>query len=175
MPKGHSILTLSELSPAEIRFLLRLAAELKAAQTEKNATEWLDIASTTNAELRVCHDQSEALSGADSSIPTCGRPWVRQAQVGRAHPPACAISCHEREPAQDRQSTCEVHALPAGSHNTEATVGSEIAQAFAITCIEVTEEVFEGPAIVFDQARTACTRSSLCSSPLSGPDRCGSS
>jgi hypothetical protein len=31
--KGRSILTLGELSPAEIRFLLRLAAELKAAKT----------------------------------------------------------------------------------------------------------------------------------------------
>jgi ornithine carbamoyltransferase len=30
--KGCSILTLDELSPAEIRFLLRLAAELKAAK-----------------------------------------------------------------------------------------------------------------------------------------------
>jgi ornithine carbamoyltransferase len=32
-------------------------------------------------------------------------------------------------------------------------VGAEIAQSFGITCMEVTEEVFEGPAsIVFDQA-----------------------
>ena len=31
--KGRSILTLDELSPAEIRFLLRLAAELKAAKS----------------------------------------------------------------------------------------------------------------------------------------------
>ena len=31
--KGSSVLTLGELSPAEIRFLLWLAAELKAAKT----------------------------------------------------------------------------------------------------------------------------------------------
>ena len=31
--KGPSILTLAEMSPAEIRFLLRLAAELKAAKS----------------------------------------------------------------------------------------------------------------------------------------------
>jgi len=31
--KGRSVLTLGDLSPAEIRFLLRLAAELKAAKT----------------------------------------------------------------------------------------------------------------------------------------------
>jgi ornithine carbamoyltransferase len=45
-----------------------------------------------------------------------------------------------------------MHCLPA-FHNTETEVGAEIAQSFGITCMEVAEEVFEGPAsIVFDQA-----------------------
>ena len=45
-----------------------------------------------------------------------------------------------------------MHCLPA-FHDTGTTVGAEIAQKFGITCMEVTEEVFEGPAsIVFDQA-----------------------
>lgn len=45
-----------------------------------------------------------------------------------------------------------MHCLPA-FHNTETTVGKEIQQAFGIDAMEVTEEVFEGPAsIVFDQA-----------------------
>jgi ornithine carbamoyltransferase len=45
-----------------------------------------------------------------------------------------------------------MHCLPA-FHNTETQVGAEIARAFGIDCMEVTEEVFEGPAsIVFDQA-----------------------
>lgn len=45
-----------------------------------------------------------------------------------------------------------MHCLPA-FHNTETAVGAEIARKFGITCMEVTEEVFEGPSsIVFDQA-----------------------
>jgi ornithine carbamoyltransferase len=45
-----------------------------------------------------------------------------------------------------------MHCLPA-FHNTETKVGAEIGQRFGITCMEVTEDLFEGPAsIVFDQA-----------------------
>jgi len=45
-----------------------------------------------------------------------------------------------------------MHCLPA-FHNTETTVGAEIATKFGITAMEVTDEVFESPAsIVFDQA-----------------------
>ena len=45
-----------------------------------------------------------------------------------------------------------MHCLPA-FHNIETTIGAEIANTFGITSMEVTEEVFEGPAsIVFDQA-----------------------
>ncbi len=45
-----------------------------------------------------------------------------------------------------------MHCLPA-FHNTETTVGADIAKRFGIDCMEVTEEVFESQAsIVFDQA-----------------------
>jgi ornithine carbamoyltransferase len=45
-----------------------------------------------------------------------------------------------------------MHCLPA-FHNRETTVGEEIARTFGIECMEVTEDVFEGPSsIVFDQA-----------------------
>ncbi|MEQ9038902.1 MAG: ornithine carbamoyltransferase [Silicimonas sp.] len=45
-----------------------------------------------------------------------------------------------------------MHCLPA-FHNAETEVGADIEEAFDITAMEVTEEVFEGPAsIVFDQA-----------------------
>src|SRR6516225_7937483 len=62
-----------------------------------------------------------------------------------------------RVTSESLRKTCNphvkfMHCLPA-FHNTETAVGKEIAQTFGITCIEVTEEVFEGPAsIVFDQA-----------------------
>jgi ornithine carbamoyltransferase len=45
-----------------------------------------------------------------------------------------------------------MHCLPA-FHNTETTVGAEIAKTYGIDCMEVTDEVFESEAsIVFDQA-----------------------
>ena len=45
-----------------------------------------------------------------------------------------------------------MHCLPA-FHNRETIVGEEMAGTFGIDCMEVTENVFEGPAsIVFDQA-----------------------
>jgi ornithine carbamoyltransferase len=45
-----------------------------------------------------------------------------------------------------------MHCLPA-FHNTETEVGAQILKTFGIDAMEVTEEVFEGPAsIVFDQA-----------------------
>ncbi len=45
-----------------------------------------------------------------------------------------------------------MHCLPA-FHNTDTTVGKELQEAFGIDAMEVTEDVFEGPAsIVFDQA-----------------------
>ena len=53
-----------------------------------------------------------------------------------------------------------MHCLPA-FHNTETQVGKEMFEKFGLKCLEVTEEVFESPAsLVFDEARTGCTRSS---------------
>tara|TARA_R110002124_G_scaffold112195_2_gene266178 strand:+ start:6016 stop:7017 length:1002 start_codon:yes stop_codon:yes gene_type:complete len=50
------------------------------------------------------------------------------------------------------RATKFMHCLPA-FHNAETRTGAEIAAHFDITAMEVTEEVFEGPAsIVFDQA-----------------------
>lgn len=45
-----------------------------------------------------------------------------------------------------------MHCLPA-FHNAETSVGAEIKRKFGLECMEVSEEVFEGPSsIVFDQA-----------------------
>jgi ornithine carbamoyltransferase len=45
-----------------------------------------------------------------------------------------------------------MHCLPA-FHDASTKIGAEIAREFGIQCMEVTNEVFEGPAsIVFNQA-----------------------
>jgi ornithine carbamoyltransferase len=45
-----------------------------------------------------------------------------------------------------------MHCLPA-FHNRGTAIGEEIASKFGIDCMEVSDDVFEGPAsIVFDQA-----------------------
>jgi ornithine carbamoyltransferase len=45
-----------------------------------------------------------------------------------------------------------MHCLPA-FHNAETSVGAEIKRKFGLECMEVSEEIFEGPSsIVFDQA-----------------------
>jgi ornithine carbamoyltransferase len=54
--------------------------------------------------------------------------------------------------ATGNQGAKFMHCLPA-FHNTETSVGLDIEKRFGISAMEVTEEIFEGPAsIVFDQA-----------------------
>jgi ornithine carbamoyltransferase len=61
-----------------------------------------------------------------------------------------------------------MHCLPA-FHNRETKVGEEIFREFGLASLEVTDEVFESEhSIVFDQARTGCTRSRRSSSRPSG-------
>ena len=52
-----------------------------------------------------------------------------------------------------------LHCLPA-FHNRDTAKGEEVFQKYGLDGMEVTDEVFESEAsIVFDQARTGCTRS----------------
>jgi ornithine carbamoyltransferase len=133
---------------------LRLCGPRELWPEQKYATELLDIASTTNAKLRVCHDQSEALLGADFVYTdvwlSMGEPKGKWAERIRLLEPFRVTSESLRKTGNPHVKF--MHCLPA-FHNTETVIGKEIAQTFGITCMEVTEEVFEGPAsIVFDQA-----------------------
>jgi ornithine carbamoyltransferase len=133
---------------------LRLCGPHAFWPDQKYATELLDIASTTNAKLRVCHDQSEALPGADIVYTDV---WLSMGESKYEWAERIRLLAPYRVTSESLRKTGNphvkfMHCLPA-FHNTETTVGTEISQKFGITCMEVTEEVFEGPAsIVFDQA-----------------------
>lgn len=114
----------------------------------------LDLATGARAKLRICDSLDEALPGADFVYTDV---WL---SMGEAHAKWAERICllePYRVTSELMRKTGNPHAkfmhcLPA-FHNAETKVGSEIARRFGIDCMEVTEEVFEGPAsIVFDQA-----------------------
>ena len=118
------------------------------------SSKLLDIASLTNARLRVCDDAGEALPGADFVYTdvwlSLGEPKEKWAERIRLLEPYRVTSDILRKTGNPHAKF--MHCLPA-FHNKETKIGAEIAQEFGIDCMEVTEEVFESPtSIVFDQA-----------------------
>jgi ornithine carbamoyltransferase len=104
--------------------------------------------------LRVCDDAAEGLPGADFVYTdvwlSMGEPKDKWAERIRLLEPYRVTAELLRRTGNPHVKF--MHCLPA-FHNTETKVGAEIAREFGIDCMEVTEEVFEGPAsIVFDQA-----------------------
>jgi ornithine carbamoyltransferase len=118
------------------------------------AAKLLDVASATNAKLRVCDSPGEALPAADFVYTdvwlSMGEPKDKWAERIRLLEPYRVTSDGLRKTGNPHVKF--MHCLPA-FHNTETTIGAEIARAFGVDCMEVTDDVFEGPAsIVFDQA-----------------------
>jgi ornithine carbamoyltransferase len=133
---------------------LRLCGPRELWPEEESANKLLDIASATNAKLRVCDSPGEALPGADFVYTdvwlSMGEPKEKWAERIRLLEPYRVTSDVLRKTGNPHAKF--MHCLPA-FHNTDTTIGAEIARQFGITCMEVTDEVFEGPAsIVFDQA-----------------------
>jgi hypothetical protein len=151
--KGRSWLSIDDLSAAEIRFLLRLAAELKSAKlagSEQQRLKRRNIALIFEKDSTILAWPFQARI---SSTPMYGFPWGAKREVGRAHRVAQPLPRDGGGDGNDRQCSRQVHALLPAFHNRETIVGEEVAGTFAIDCMEVTETVFEGPAsIVFDQA-----------------------
>jgi ornithine carbamoyltransferase len=118
------------------------------------AARLLDMASGANAKLRVCDDAREALPGADFVYTdvwlSMGEPKEKWAERIRLLESYRVTQDLMRKTGNPHAKF--MHCLPA-FHNTATTIGAEIAREFGIDSMEVTEEVFEGPAsIVFDQA-----------------------
>jgi ornithine carbamoyltransferase len=133
---------------------MRLCGPRELWPDQDFAARLLDIASGTNAKLRVCDDAREALPGADFVYTdvwlSMGEPKEKWAERIRLLEPYRVTQDLMRKTGNPHAKF--MHCLPA-FHNTATTIGAEIAREFGIDCMEVTEEVFEGPAsIVFDQA-----------------------
>lgn len=111
-------------------------------------------AAQTRAKVSVTSDPAQSLPGADFIYTdvwlSMGEPkemWAERIKLLMPYRVTSDVMAKSGNP-----HTKFMHCLPA-FHNTETVVGAEIARQFGIDCMEVTEDVFEGPAsIVFDQA-----------------------
>jgi ornithine carbamoyltransferase len=133
---------------------IRLCGPRELWPDKELSNKMLDIASATRARLHVCDDIDEALPGADFVYTDV---WLSMGEAHEKWAERIRLLEPYRVTSEMMHKTGNPHAkfmhcLPA-FHNAETKVGSEIAGKFGIDCMEVTEQVFEGPAsIVFDQA-----------------------
>ena len=133
---------------------MRLCGPRQLWPDEEFTSKLIDIAHSANAKLRLCDDPKEGLPGADFVYTdvwlSMGEPkekWSERIRMLAPYRVTSSILYGTGNPHAKF-----MHCLPA-FHNAETNVGAEIAHEFGIDCMEVTEDVFEGPAsIVFDQA-----------------------
>lgn len=111
------------------------------------------IAAETGAVLEFIEDPMEATKNADVLYTDV---WVSMGEPDEVW----AERIHDLTPYQINQRLMDnagpqcrfMHCLPA-FHDLKTTTGQEIYEKFGIDCMEVTDEVFEGPqSIVFDEA-----------------------
>ena len=111
------------------------------------------IAEKTGATITLCEDPMEATRGADVIYTDV---WVSMGEPDAVWEERIRDLTPYRVTAelmQNAGSGCRfMHCLPA-FHDLGTTVGKQIHEKFGLTCMEVTDEVFESPAsIVFDEA-----------------------
>ncbi len=112
------------------------------------------VARSTGAEIRCDTDAVSAVAGADFiytdvwlSMGEAPSLWEPRIKLLKPYQVDAALMAASGNPFVKF-----MHCLPA-FHNAETTIGQDIAKRFAITAMEVTDEVFESAAsIVFDQA-----------------------
>jgi ornithine carbamoyltransferase len=133
---------------------MRLCGPRELWPDQDFASKLLEIGSTTNAKFRACDEVGEGLPGADFVYTDV---WLSMGEAREKWAERIRLLEPYRVTADLMRKTDNAHAkfmhcLPA-FHNAETKVGAEIAREFGIDCMEVTEEVFEGPcSVVFDQA-----------------------
>ena len=147
---GNSLM----VGAAQLGMDVRLVAPKERWPDEELVAECQEIAKTTGARITLTESVPEGVKGADFLYTDV---WV---SMGEAHE-VWDSRIRELSPYQinaaamaatGNPNTKFMHCLPA-FHNAETKVGKETLEKFGISEMEVTDEVFEGPAsIVFDQA-----------------------
>jgi ornithine carbamoyltransferase len=147
---GNSLM----VGAAQLGMDVRLVAPKERWPDEELVAECREIAKATGARITLTESVPEGVKGADFLYTDV---WV---SMGEAHE-VWDSRIKELSPYQvnaaalaatGNPNTKFMHCLPA-FHNAETKVGKETLEKFGISEMEVTDEVFEGPAsIVFDQA-----------------------
>ena len=147
---GDSLL----IGGAKMGMDVRLCAPEACWPTKQIRDEASAIAEHTGARITLTAEIDEAVRGVDFVYTdvwvSMGEPdevWSQRIELLHPYQVNAALMAKTRNP-QARF----MHCLPA-FHNAETSVGAEIQRKFGLDAMEVTEDVFEGPAsIVFDQA-----------------------
>ena len=147
---GNSLL----IGGAKMGMDVRLCAP-KVCQPEQEVQEYArSIAEKTGARITITDDIDIAVKGVGFVYTDV---WVSMGEPDEVWTERIKLLMPYQVNAQLMAKTGNprvqfMHCLPA-FHNTETTVGKEIQEKYGIDAMEVTGEVFEGPAsIVFDQA-----------------------
>ena len=112
-----------------------------------------EIAKETGAVLEFCADPLQAVAGADVLYTDV---WVSMGEPQEVWAERIEALTPYRVTAQllsaAKPNAVFMHCLPA-FHDLKTTTGKKVGEAFGETCLEVTDEVFEGPqSVVFDEA-----------------------
>jgi ornithine carbamoyltransferase len=142
------------LGAAKIGIDLRIASPRGLWPDDGFTDHFQTLARHTGAELTITESVTEAVKGADFLYTdvwlSMGEDEANWADRVKALTPY-RVTRAAMEASGNRYVKF-MHCLPA-FHNTDTTVGADIARRFGVDCMEVTDEVFESPAsIVFDQA-----------------------
>ncbi len=147
---GHSLMIAGCLMGTDVR----IAAPKSLWPSEEFHGPAMEAAAKYGAKLTVTEDPREAVDGVDfvhtDVWVSMGEPaevWEERIKLLKPYQVNAELMR-----ASGKPTTKFMHCLPA-FHNTETKVGEDIHEKFGITEMEVTEEVFEGPAgIQFEQA-----------------------
>ncbi len=147
---GDSLL----IGGAQMGMDVRLCAPKSCWPAASIQADALAIAEQTGARITITEDIDAAVQGVDFIYTdvwvSMGEPqekWAERIKLLMPYQVNAELMAKAGNPRVKF-----MHCLPA-FHNTDTTVGKELQEAFGVDAMEVTEEVFEGPAsIVFDQA-----------------------